>query len=1156
MRYDSAQVAILPQFIPFTKCVTMNQIELLSERLRNSTKSALFTLDEFNEWLTVGSYLQVYLRYVFDSLKSTPTSSRVHVMDFLAAMVVCTSTCPSITEKIELLCTLFTHKYAPTLKESDIAIIMLSTINGLKKVTIGLEDTWNISGKTTHDIAKDLTTASCTYMIGCTPTMKSVILREDFVAWCLGYKPVLYVLRHFIPGDILNPTSVLAHMPFYGKVSSQAKLYETLLDEINPVGNEQIESLLQTMATIKIQSMWKRHRAQQVLEAKRHTLLSRLNFAAAKIQDYVKKKRNFLTLMQRAAMERMSLNGALLTFGSGICVGTGDVTEKLPRSADMVAELKLQSVRTRRAFMSSSCTFVDTNNGWMMWGQCLPMHIGDTKSTSFLHKFPIHVDLKVDIASVACGRGHCLLLDKEGMVHSWGWHDHGQTGHSSSKVFSVRNEGASYQTYYDERTRQMIPFLDKPLKLPYFTGDVEQDAVPIPIQQIAAGEFFSVVLSTDGQVYSWGEGSDGQLGIGVDCAFDVGYVDKRLEHSAFTFTDEPKAIPMLSNVHSIAVYGNRCTALTKDHRVFEWGAWKRLLGEEVEPSFVPQEREGVKSLGFYKIAIGAEHTIAEGASVWLRLPQKETNACFVMLAEHACSIDAVRQLKNPVQVVALDFNFDDFQDDQADLPRPTSLSRADQDTRMSSISSTAESVTDSEIERSIDELLDQLWVNRAQEVIPSLEKMKCMHPSVKALQWPQAVKNGSMSYDDIIDEIMIDIAGRVTCFKLCLPEGFYFELITGDTIVFEVPVCPTSTTRRITNRGIWAPLASISSNPVDVTGLDNRIVFTRFSPDDLIVKTTLLRVDNIVDCISASLAQKVIALQEAGAIAVVAGFDFHGTAPFVVEIPVDQGLYIPVVLLEMPHFEAAQASIVQCPDAEARLFHRTDNTPGLIRSALQHGASGVLLQQRQGQDDVSAFDGDLSKGDPFIYPHPFDVDAPFVGMVSFSHGEIIRNATHLDLTNHMVVAAQIQVEPRGHFYAWGCAANGRLGIGAMTNTHLVDGFDARTDAPYRCAKSPVVVPALCGRDIVDFVCGSAHTLARTRSGRLFTWGRGSAGQLGHPDTLDRYVPTLVTRFAYEVIVEIAANDVCSTVVYESLPTERYDQRRKEISLLKAAKIKC
>ena len=48
-----------------------------------------------------------------------------------------------------------------------------------------------------------------------------------------------------------------------------------------------------------------------------------------------------------------------------------------------------------------------------------------------------------------------------------------------------------------------------------------------------------------------------------------------------------------------------------------------------------------------------------------------------------------------------------------------------------------------------------------------------------------------------------------------------------------------------------------------------------------------------------------------------------------------------------------------------------------------------------------------------------------------------------------------------------------------------------------------------GEKVVFVAAGGGHTVAVTAGGRLYTWGNGSNGQLGHGDTDDRLVPTVV-----------------------------------------------
>ena len=48
-----------------------------------------------------------------------------------------------------------------------------------------------------------------------------------------------------------------------------------------------------------------------------------------------------------------------------------------------------------------------------------------------------------------------------------------------------------------------------------------------------------------------------------------------------------------------------------------------------------------------------------------------------------------------------------------------------------------------------------------------------------------------------------------------------------------------------------------------------------------------------------------------------------------------------------------------------------------------------------------------------------------------------------------------------------------------------------------------------GEQVVFVAAGGYRTVAVTAGGRLYTWGYGEDGQLGHGDTGNRLVPTVV-----------------------------------------------
>lgn len=68
----------------------------------------------------------------------------------------------------------------------------------------------------------------------------------------------------------------------------------------------------------------------------------------------------------------------------------------------------------------------------------------------------------------------------------------------------------------------------------------------------------------------------------------------------------------------------------------------------------------------------------------------------------------------------------------------------------------------------------------------------------------------------------------------------------------------------------------------------------------------------------------------------------------------------------------------------------------------------------------------------------------------------------------------------GEVYAWGRGEHGRLGFGDDKSSKMV----------------PQKVQLLAGEDIIQVSCGGTHSVALTRGGRMFSFGRGDHGRLG------------------------------------------------------------
>ncbi|KAJ0879527.1 putative regulator of chromosome condensation 1/beta-lactamase-inhibitor protein II [Helianthus annuus] len=80
----------------------------------------------------------------------------------------------------------------------------------------------------------------------------------------------------------------------------------------------------------------------------------------------------------------------------------------------------------------------------------------------------------------------------------------------------------------------------------------------------------------------------------------------------------------------------------------------------------------------------------------------------------------------------------------------------------------------------------------------------------------------------------------------------------------------------------------------------------------------------------------------------------------------------------------------------------------------------------------------------------------------------------------------------GKLYGWGWNKFGQVGVG---------------DNKDHCIPMEVKFPD--EQKVVQISCGWRHTLAVTARHNLYSWGRGTNGQLGHKEAIDRNIPKLI-----------------------------------------------
>ncbi|XP_003467557.1 probable E3 ubiquitin-protein ligase HERC6 isoform X1 [Cavia porcellus] len=176
------------------------------------------------------------------------------------------------------------------------------------------------------------------------------------------------------------------------------------------------------------------------------------------------------------------------------------------------------------------------------------------------------VNLPVDL--VSCGKEHSLAVCHKGKVFAWGVGSDGQLGTGK----------------FEE-----ICFI--PQKIKALTG--------IKIIQISCGYYHSLALSKDGQVFSWGKNSHGQLGLGQE----------------FPSQASPQRVRSLEGIPlaQVAAGGAHSFALSLSGTSFGWGnnsaGQLAFSGNNVlVQSYKPRSVGALKNLGVVYISCGYEHT--------------------------------------------------------------------------------------------------------------------------------------------------------------------------------------------------------------------------------------------------------------------------------------------------------------------------------------------------------------------------------------------------------------------------------------------------------------------------------------------------------------------------------------------------------------------
>ncbi|GAB4855716.1 Ultraviolet-B receptor uvr8 [Ancistrocladus abbreviatus] len=198
--------------------------------------------------------------------------------------------------------------------------------------------------------------------------------------------------------------------------------------------------------------------------------------------------------------------------------------------------------------------------GWGDFGR-----LGHGNSSDVFTPQPIRALDGVRIKQIACGDSHCLAVTMEGEVASWGRNQNGQLGLGTNEDSLL------------------------PQKLQAFQG--------ISVKMVAAGAEHSVAVTEDGQIYGWGWGRYGNLGLGDR--------DDRLVPQRVSSVNGEKMILVACGWrHTISV------TTSGGLYTYGWSKYGQLGHGDFEDHLIPHKLEALRGHFIAQISGGWRHTMA------------------------------------------------------------------------------------------------------------------------------------------------------------------------------------------------------------------------------------------------------------------------------------------------------------------------------------------------------------------------------------------------------------------------------------------------------------------------------------------------------------------------------------------------------------------
>ena len=226
-------------------------------------------------------------------------------------------------------------------------------------------------------------------------------------------------------------------------------------------------------------------------------------------------------------------DGNLYSWGDNSTGQLGDGTNTSSDTTDALRKVIMPADGTKFTQFSAGYTYslaIGSDGNIYSWGNNSSGQLGN--GTNDNRPTPSKVSLPTwapKFTQVSAGSNHSLALDSDGNLYSWGVNFYGQLGMG----------GTDFGQHYTPNK-----------------GSMPADGTKFT--QISTGYYHSLALGSDGNVYSWGDNSKGQLGRSASEGYDGTPRKVNLPTGVRRFTQ-------------VIAGGNHSLALGSDGNLYSWG---------------------------------------------------------------------------------------------------------------------------------------------------------------------------------------------------------------------------------------------------------------------------------------------------------------------------------------------------------------------------------------------------------------------------------------------------------------------------------------------------------------------------------------------------------------------------------------------------------